>query len=160
MNPPFPPANELALLVLTELLFGFTYDRAVQWFERKNGQQLFKFLVSWSVVFGTAGTLTIKFLFLWGRVFVDWQDFLIDLLCFAGSGIPMIIGSMGRAGKPSHKAKRIPTNARHVVEDVSAEMHRLACDVNEKAQTGEVKAATLIEIVHRLHQWIGMLKSL
>lgn len=159
MNPQFPPASELALLALTELLFGFTYNGAVQWFERKNGR-LFKFLVSWSVVFGTVGTLTIRVLFFWGWVSAEWQSLLIDLLCFAGSGIPMIIGSMSRAGKPSHKAKRIPPNARRALEDVTAEMNRLASDVNEKAQAGEVKAATLIEIVHRLHQWIGMLRSL
>jgi len=45
-----------------------------------------------------------------------------------------------------------------VLEDVAAEMSRLANDVNEKAQAGEVKAATLIEIVHKLHQWMGTLR--
>lgn len=159
MNPPFPPANELVLLALTELLFGFTYNGAVSWFGRKNGR-LFKFLVSWSVAFGTIGTLTIRLLFFWGRISAEWQTFLIDLMCFAGSGLPMIVGSMSRAGRKSHKAKQLPHNVKQIVEDVMAEMLAFANDINEKAKAGEVKAATLIDLVHRLHQWIGTLKSL
>lgn len=70
MFPPFPPAGELVLLTLTEFFFGVGYDRAVKTFGKEHGR-LFRFLVSWSVVFGTAGTLTIKALFLWGWKFEE-----------------------------------------------------------------------------------------
>ncbi len=159
MLPPFPPANDLVFLALTECLFGIAYNQAVKWFGSKHGR-LFKFLVSWSVVFGVAGTLTIRLIYFWGWTLAEWQTFLIDLLCFAGSGLPMIVGSMARGAKRSHKAMKLPTHAQALMDDVAAEMSRLANDVNEKAQAGEVKAATLIEIVHRLHQWMGMLRSL
>jgi len=158
MNPPFPPAIDLVLLSLTEVLFGFTYDRAVSWFERKNGK-LFKFLVSWSVVLGTVGTLTIRLLFFWGRVSAEWQTFLIDLLCFAGSGLPMIIGSMSRAGKPTHKVRRWPTFANQVREDVVSGMRSTADELSREAKAGRVNAGTLVEIVHKLHEWVGSLKS-
>jgi len=157
MIPTFPPSYDLMLLFFMELFFGIAYDRAISWFGTRHGR-LFKFLVSWSVVFGIAGTLTIRLVIFWGRTFVEWQGFLVDLLCFAGSGLPMIVGSMSRNVKPSHKARRLPNNAKRVLEDVAAEMSRLANDVNEKAQAGEVKAATLIEIVHKLHQWMGTLR--
>jgi hypothetical protein len=159
MFPPFPPAMELALLFVTELLFGVSYNGAVQYFETKHGN-LFRFLVSWSVVFGTAGTLIIRFLFLFGTNLAEWQSLLINLMCFTGSGLPMIVGSMRRNVKPSHKAKKIPPTARRIVEDVTSEMICAAKDVNERAQAGEVKAAMLIDIVHKLHSWTGTLRAL
>lgn len=159
MFPPFPPAYDLVLLFITELLFGFSYNQAVAWFGTRH-EKLFKFLVSWSVVFGVAGTLSLQAIFCWGRTFQEWQVLLINLLCFAGSGLPMIIGSMVRASKPSHKAKRLPNNVRDSVEEVGSEMHQLASKVNEQAQANNVPAAMLIEIVHKLHEWRGVLRSL
>lgn len=159
MMPPFPPAVDLVLLFITELLFGFSYNQAVAWFGTRH-ERLFKFLVSWSVVFGVAGTIVLQLVFFWDFTFAAWQGFLVTFLGFCGSGLPMIIGSMNRAGRKTHKAKRLPNNVKVIVEDVMAEMLAFAKDVNEKAGAGEVKAATLIDLVHRLHTWVGTLKSL
>lgn len=159
MFPPFPPAYDLVLLFIAELLFGLTYNPAVAWFGTRH-EKLFKFLVSWSVVFGVAGTLFLQAIFFWGRTFLEWQVLLINLMCFAGSGMPMIAGSMWRAAKPSHKAKKLPKYVKDIVEDVGYEMHQLASKVNEQAQANNVPAAMLIEIVHKLHEWRGVLRSL
>lgn len=47
-----------------------------------------------------------------------------------------------------------------MVDDLAAEMRSLAQEIDEKAQLNDVKAATLITFVNRLHQWVGTLKSL
>lgn len=70
------------------LLFGFgcAYNGFVGWLERHGYDEGYTWAM---VVMGTAVTLG-------GMALVDWQGAVLALVCFAGSGLPMMAGSWWR----------------------------------------------------------------
>ncbi len=157
--PPFPPLMEIALVVLAEFVFGLGYNTLVALAGRRY-PAAYRLMVSLSVALGVATTLVLPAVFWWGRTQATWQWAAIFLLCFAGSGLPMIGGSLKRnmAGD-SHRRREWPTAARRARDEAVMELSALAEEVHEKARTDDLKATTLISLVHRLHQVIGTLKS-
>jgi len=68
------------------LLFGLWFNTLVAWAEKQGYTEGFLSLI---VVLGVIGTLS-------GMAILDFKGALMALCCFAASGAPMIVGSIGR----------------------------------------------------------------
>jgi MFS family permease len=78
----------LAIMVLSLLIFGYLYDRFVGWLERRpHGHQGFTALL---VMLGVAVTVTATL------PLIGLEDYLVLVVAFLASGIPMITGSIVR----------------------------------------------------------------
>lgn len=155
MNPDINP-QVILIVLLVEVLFGLAYNELVAWAHQ---HQLMH--VSVSVVFGVAGTVLIPA----GTWFDDrmpfWQAGILLMLCFAASGIPMIVGSTRRsvAEKDNKKRRPWPTAALRIRDEAMMELSMMANDIAEKARAGELTVMDLPSYVNRLHSVIGMLRS-
>jgi len=95
--------TEIAVVILTELLFGFGYNQLVAYWTKHNLMH-----VSWAVVIGVAATLLIPALFWFDTNMPFYLTSLLLLACFAASGTPMIAGSMHRTVQEKENKKRRP----------------------------------------------------
>lgn len=95
--------TEIAVVILTELLFGFGYNQLVAYWTKHNLMH-----VSWAVVIGVAATLLIPALFWFDTNMPFYATSLLLLACFAASGTPMIAGSMHRTVQEKETKKRRP----------------------------------------------------
>lgn len=82
-------------------LFGVGYNHLVMYLERKHYDEGYTALL---VVVGVAITLI-------GVAILFWQAAVITLLCFAASGLPMIVGSAWRHVQLREKAQKAAINA-------------------------------------------------
>lgn len=161
MIPPISPA-ELVAVLLAEVLFGLLYNLLVA-YAHKTG--LWKVLVS--VIIGVAVTGAIP-LVVWFDVCmtVIWSGALYAA-CFVASGIPMAVGFIQRdreaavaEQKKSHKRQQIPPSAARTRDELVMDVTSLASEIAAAARSGQLKAGDLPDYVHRLHQFVGTLKSL
>lgn len=153
MTPPISPT--FAAVILMEILFGFGFNRLAHW-----GQDKGLWHVSLSVVMGVTGTLAIPTAAWWRESFPVWIAALVTVACFAGSGLPMIIGSMHRSVAKSHKRKGLPNTAARIRDEVVLDLHVLADRLVLKAKSNELKSGDLAECIHQVHQLIGQLRSM
>lgn len=147
MMPPFPPAFPLVSCLLALHLFGWGFNAAVAWVNRRR-----LFPVSFSVAIGSAVTLLAPMLFFLNYELAFWQSSLIYFLSFTASGIPMIFGNVQRQTN-SHKARRLGNHAAKVRDDVVMDLDAAISKIVRKE-------AEVVEVVHMLHKVIGSLKSL
>lgn len=145
--PAFPPVFPLLLCLAVLAMFGIGFNALVAWVNRKRAWP-----VSFSVVIGVLVTLAAPTVFFWNYEFHFWQAGAVYLASFAASGIPMVYGNVLRQTK-SHKRRRLPTSAIQVRDSVVMELHAMI----EKIVKKEAEVA---DLVHRLHEVIGSLKSL
>lgn len=147
---------EILTVLLVEFLFGIGYNFLVAWLHR---HQLIH--VSFSVVFGVIGTLLIPAIAWFDHEMSIGQTVALLTLCFAASGIPMIVGSNLRTvnGKDDKKRRPWPTAANQVREDVIMELSMMAHEIAESAKNDTLTAGDLPDYVDRLHGLVGMLKS-
>jgi len=85
----------LAALLMFGLWFNSYVERRVE--SSEPGEQPFTWV--W-VVFGTLATLA-------GLAVIDWQAAALALICFTASGVPMIIGAIGRHERRQQKLRRL-----------------------------------------------------
>jgi hypothetical protein len=150
MNPPvFPPLIEIVLVVLAEMLFGLAYNGLVRWLIQR---RLYDTLISFSVAGGVFVTVAMPAGLWFGRALWAWQWALLMLIAFAASGSVMIAGSLKREADKSHHRREWPTAAAHARDDAVMELSALA----HKAAEGEI---SLAQLVNRLHEVVGILKS-
>ena len=156
MNPQFPPGIEIAVVILAEFIFGWLYDALISWAE---SQEIYEPYVSFSVVLGVLVTIAIPTGLWWARPYFGWQWAILLVIAFIGSGAMMIVGSLQRNAKNSHKRRPWPTAARHARDDVVMDLSAMASEATLSAERGEITPALIVRMVHRLHQAIGILKS-
>jgi hypothetical protein len=77
------------------VLIGVGYNQAIAWAERRGYIEGF---TSLAVALGTLLTLA-------GVAVICWQAALMALGCFAASGFPMILGSIGRYARARELAR-------------------------------------------------------
>lgn len=149
--------TEIAVVILTELLFGFGYNQLVAYWTKHNLMH-----VSWAVVIGVAATLLIPALFWFDTNMPFYLTSLLLLACFAASGTPMIAGSMHRTVQEKENKKRRPLGnaAMRIRDEVVMELNVLANDIAERSKTNLISLQDLPDYVHRLHRQIGSLKTL
>lgn len=145
---------EIALVLLTEFLFGLGYNAVVAFWMKNRLVH-----VSGTVVIGVTGTLLIAGLFWWDTTMAFWQAVALQMMCFTASGIPMIVGSMKRTVKDQKKRRPWPNAALRVRDDVVMELSTMAREIAEKAKENTLSLKDLPDYVHRLHYVIGILKS-
>jgi len=148
MMPEFPPAFPLLLCLAVLLIFGFGFNKLVEWVNSRRAWP-----VSFSVVIGVAVTIAVPTLFFWNYELHFWQASTVCLFSFIASGSPMIFGNVLRETQKSHKRRRLPTSAMIVRDDVVMELKMTIDKIVEKE-------AEVVEVVHTLHEVIGSLKSL
>lgn len=154
-----PVSPLFALLFLTQLLFGIAYNAAIAHLQK---WQLWH--VSTSVIGGVSGTLLIATAFLYDVNMPFWGAALVFFGCFAASGLPMTVGSWLRSldeRKKSHAHKRRawPNSAKQARDESLMELSRLAHDIADASERGEISIKHLPGYVHRIYQVIGTLKS-
>lgn len=145
---------EIALVFLIELLFGLGYNALVAYAFKHRLMH-----VSLSVVIGVALTLVIPALFWFDRSMPFWEAGLLLLVCFAGSGVPMIIGSTRRTVKDKKKRRPLGNAALRIRDEVVMDLSTLAYEIADKAKANELTVRDLPDYVNRLHCVIGTLKS-
>ena len=93
----------IVLVLVVEILFGVGFNALVAW---AYSVQLWH--VSVSVAVGVAGTIVIPAVMWFGVKVTFWQAGLLLLICFIGSGVPMIVGSTRRSvqGRKDQKKRR------------------------------------------------------
>lgn len=151
LSPEFPA------LFLTQLLFGIAYNAAVA---RLQKWQLWH--VSTSVIVGVAATLLIATAFLYNVSMPFWGAAMVFFGCFAASGLPMTVGSWLRTldeRKKTHKRREWPNGAKQARDEAVMELSRLAHDIADASERGEISLKHLPGYVNRLYQVIGTLKS-
>jgi hypothetical protein len=147
---------EIAIVLLLELLFGIGYNVLVAYWMKHQMMH-----VSWTVVIGVTGTLLFPSIIWFDATLAFWQMGVLLGLCFAASGIPMIVGSQNRTVKEKDSKKRRPwpTAALRVRDDVVMELSAMAHEIAEKAKQSKLSVQDLPDYVNRLHGVIGTLKS-
>lgn len=151
MNPDIFPT--VYLLVLVELLFGLAYDQVVK-FVHAHGI----WHVSVSVVIGVFMTGLIFIIFMFDKVLPAWQFGLIVAACFAGSGLPMAIGSVTRDVKDRKKKRPLGNSAARLRDEVVMELTTMANDIAERIKNDQLTIRDLPDLVNRLRQMKSMLK--
>ena len=146
--PPFPPVLPLVACVLFLNLFGWGFNALVAWVNQKRAWP-----VSFSVVIGVLVTLAVPTVTFLNRTMTMWQAGLVYLVCFAASGVPMVVGNVHRQTSKSHKTRRLGNHAAQVRDDVVMNIESM---MNEIVNGG----VAVEKVIHRLHQAAGSLKSL
>jgi len=154
MFPPFPPTAEIAAILMAENLFGWGFNSLIVWAQ---GNKIWD--VSISVVIGVAVTLIMPAALWWRYELGFWQSALLLFGCFTASGIPMVIGSTRRSVKESHRRRSWPTAAAQARDAALMELTSIADEIASKTKSGEIKVQDMADVVHRLHQVKGTLKS-
>lgn len=150
-------AIEIVLVLVIEILFGVGFNALVAW---AHNNRLWH--VSVSVAVGVAGTITIPAVMWFGVKVTFWQAGLILLVCFIGSGVPMIVGSTRRSvqeRKDQKKRRPWPNAALQAKDAAVMELSSLAREIAEDAKEGKIAVLDLPDYVNRLHGVIGTLKS-
>lgn len=141
------------LLVLVELLFGLAYDQLVK-FVHAHGI----WHVSVSVIIGVFVTGVIFIAFMFDKVMPAWQFSLIVAACFAGSGLPMVFGSVARDVKDKKKKRPLGKYGAKIRDEVSMELTVMANEIAEQIKKDQLTVRDLPDLVNRLHQMKSMLK--
>lgn len=150
-------AIEIVLVLVIEILFGVGFNALVAW---AHNNRLWH--VSVSVAVGVAGTIIIPAVMWFGVKVTFWQAGLILLVCFIGSGVPMIVGSTRRSvqeRKDQKKRRPWPNAALQAKDAAVMELSSLAREIAEDAKEGKIAVLDLPDYVNRLHGVIGTLKS-
>lgn len=155
MKPDLTPMS-IALVALIEFVFGIGYNALVAF---AHDHKLMH--VSLSVAIGVAVTLLVPAAAWFDVAMPFWQAGILLALCFAASGVPMIVGSTRRhvLRKDDKKRRPWPNAALKVRDDAVMELSAIAHDIAEKSKTGRLSLNDLPDTVHRLHGVIGILKS-
>ena len=89
-------SKELAIAFVALVLFGLGYNLIVERFQRRTQRFTAEFVVG-----GVLVTVTTS------GFFIGWDNVLIVIILFVGSGLPMIIGSWVRSARDDEQAKQI-----------------------------------------------------
>ena len=148
--------QEVIIVLLIELLYGFGYNALVAWAHEHKLVH-----VSVSVAIGVAGTLLIPAAIWFNREMNFWHAGLLLLACFTASGAPMIVGSMRRtvSRKDDKKRRPWPNEAKKVRDLVVMDLSAMAHEIADQAKNGKLTVSDLPDFVDRLHTVIGTLKS-
>jgi len=150
-------AIEILLTLVVEILFGVGFNALVAWAHENK-----LWHVSVSVAIGVAGTIIVPAVMWFGVKVTFWQAGLLLLVCFIGSGVPMIVGSTRRSvqeRKDQKKRRPWPNAALQAKDAAVMELSRLAHEIAEDAKEGKIAVLDLPDYVNRLHGVIGTLKS-
>ena len=148
---------EVVLVLMVEVLFGVGFNALVAW---ARTHRLWH--VSVSVAVGVAGTMVVPAV-MWPSVEVEfWRAGLLLLMCFVGSGVPMIVGSTRRSvdeSKDRKKRRPWPNAALQARDAAVMELSSLAHEIAEDAKENRIAVLDLPDYVNRLHGVIGTLKN-
>ena len=153
---------QVLIAFLCCLIFGFIFNLLVEWV---NEHKVWD--VSISVVIGVLVTVLIPGVIFFLKTMAFWEFSTILLVCFAGSGLPMIIGSAQRHArleleKKNKKARPLGNSNAKVRDHVVMELVSLANDIAAAAGVNDL--AELLRLVtgwvHRLHVAVRFLKSM
>lgn len=89
-------STELVIAFVALLFFGFGYNLGIE-----KWRWLAQLRPAEQVVIGVLITV------LTSGFFIGWMNAIIVIGCFAGSGLPMLLGSWNRAGRDAAEAKRV-----------------------------------------------------
>ena len=142
------PVSPLIPLYIAQLLFGFLYAALIHWLSVNH---YLPGSTAWSVVIGVSGTLFVQWVF----IRECWSP-LVTFGSFAGTGLPMTVTYLFRHQKRvllSHRKRRLGNSAMHIRDDVVMDLASMTHEIAENN-------ATVVSVVHRLHQDIGKLKAM
>lgn len=152
----------ILIAFLSCLIFGFLFNLLVEWVN-ENGI----WDVSISVVIGVFFTVLMPTVIFFSKRFMFWEFAVLLFICFAGSGTPMLVGSVRRHAKmeqenKNKKARPLGNASSKVRDHVVMELATLADEITESSSVDDL-ASLLRRVtvwVHRLHVAVRFLKSM